>query len=738
MWEGRHAALHGRGAAVTHRAQALTAYAALQGEVNSSADKDDCGCDDDGGRLTTPAGEAFRLSSSRNVERPWLPSMRRRSSAVPVMSRPPSLTAGAAATSVTARSHSPAVWVFEEDTEDKGAEENHIDEAYESLGVHADNFDSELYHAQRVVVQRRPALDDGNSDDAGNVVAPSPRALCNRFRFFSPPVAAGVGGKSSRPARPYRVPFATALSPEEASDPRLQTSSTNSREENSSTLKGSSSQAIKAKVKPGSLSSSRPHSNGRSCDAAHARPCTTDSHNDKGKREAPMSCSVRSGTALSPQSRTASPRSSASSPPSSSASCSSAASGSMPPPLCSIKATRMAEVGDASSPSESTDYQDTSFVVGLGPLMVVHLDVLPELAGAPLTPPRESAAAGEVGSTAAAASPSPLLSHSHLAFLDPCWGALLLQQETDTHEREVAALHARLEIADQQLRVTEQQVMAAAEARAAELVQGYKADERKRRAQFQATLDALREENRELTTKLEAAARAPAIGALTAVTSPLWTSSGCAAAAARETAATATSGSLAVSAAAVSQPEMTRQLQSIEAYWRDRLRTAERHWEDEMSRQTRQRREALDQVEELVRTVEQLQEELRYTRRQAARLREENTRLCGVAKAASAGGAATLALSVSPAATPLPEEVSRLRQALREHQHKEAALLAQVESYGEEATRVRLRCEAALQKAEQELEAERRRSTEMVKLYGSQLESLHQQLREGRPRSLAY
>ncbi|KAG5503628.1 hypothetical protein JIQ42_05850 [Leishmania sp. Namibia] len=737
MSEGRHAALHGSGAAVTHRAQALTASAALQGEVDSSADKDDCGYDDDGGRLTTPAGEAFRLSSSSNVEGPWLPSMRRRSSAVPVMSRLPSLSAVATATSVTARSHSPAVWVFEEATEDKGAEEIHMDESYGSLGVHAENLDIELYHAQRVVMQRRPALDDGDSDDVGNVQAPSPRVLGNRFRFFSPPVAAGVDGKSSRPARPYRIPFATALSPEEASDPRLQTSSTNSREENSSTLKGSSSQAIKAKVKPGSLSS-RPRSNDRSCDAAHARPCTTDSHNDKRKKEAPMSCSVRSGTALSPQSRTASPRSSASSPPSSSASCSSAASGSMPPPLCSIKATRMAEVGHASSPSGSTDYPDTSFVAGLGPLMVVHLDVLPELAGAPPTPPREGAAAGEVGSTAVAASPSPSLSHSHPAFLDPCWGALVLQQETDTHEREVAALHARLENADQQLRVTEQQVIAAAEARAAELVQGYKADERKRRAQFQATLDALREENRELTTKLEAAARAPAIGALTAATSPLWTSSGCAAAAARETAATATSGSLAVSAAAVSQPEMTRQLQSIEAYWRDRLRTAERHWEDEMSRQTRQRREALDQVEELVRTVEQLQEELRYTRRQASRLREENTRLCCVAKAASAGGAATLALSVSPAATPLPEEVSRLRQALREHQHKEAALLAQVESYGEEATRVRLRYEAALQKAEQELEAERRRSTEMVKLYGSQLESLHQQLREGRPRSLAY
>nr|CCM14450.1 hypothetical protein, conserved [Leishmania guyanensis] len=313
--------------------------------------------------------------------------------------------------------------------------------------------------------------------------------------------------------------------------------------------------------------------------------------------------------------------------------------------------------------------------------------------------------------------------------LDPYWTALVAQQELNTHEREVAALHARLENADQQVRIMGQQVMAAAEARAAELVEGYKADERKRRAQFQATLDALREENRELTAKLEAAARAPVMGILRATTSPQWAPSGDAAVEARERVAGATSDLLVASATAVSPAEVTRQLQSIEAYWRDRLRTAERHWEDEMSRQTRQRREALDQVEELVRTVEQLQEEVRYTRRQAACLREENTRLCCAAKAVSADGVSTLVLPVPPVTTPSPEEVLRLRQALKEHQHKEAALLVQVESYSEEATRVRLRYEAALERAEQELAAERRRSTEMVKLYGSQLESLHHQLR---------
>lgn len=184
---------------------------------------------------------------------------------------------------------------------------------------------------------------------------------------------------------------------------------------------------------------------------------------------------------------------------------------------------------------------------------------------------------------------------------------------------------------------------------------------------------------------------------------------------------------------------MARQVQAVETYWRDRLRNAERHWEDEMARQSRQRREALDQVDELVRTVEQSQEELRYTRRQAARLREENGRLTSAAAVATA--TATYAGRVHsgqrPSASVSDEEVSALRQAVREHEHREAALLAQVESYGEEATQVRLRYEAALDTARQEVAAERRRSTEMVKLYGSQLESLHHQLREAKMNGVA-
>nr|CAJ2470874.1 unnamed protein product [Leishmania braziliensis] len=680
------------------------------------------------------AGETFRLSSSSCVEEPWLSSLQQRCVTAPTTSRPSALTVLATATSAsatTARSHSPAVWVFKEDHDDD-TQGSCMDESHENIGMQSGCLGNDPNHSQQAVLQRRWSLGNGNSYDMGTVQSPSSRVLSNRLRLFSPTAVGAESGKNSASACQYRGPLATAVQPDEASDTWSQTSLVNSCKEGSGAPMGSSSLVIKAKAVPTPLPSSRLHSNDYRRDATHARPTPTNSRHNKEETVAPASYSETRGAERSPQSRTASPRSSVSSllpSASSSPAVPGPPSPPPPPPLRSIKVIPTAEVRHTSSPRGSTDYLDEAFWAGLGPLMVVHLDALPDLAGAQPNPSREVVSREEATSAADATLSSSLPSRSHSMHLDPYWTALVAQQELNTHEREVAALHARLENADQQVRIMGQQVMAAAEARAAELVEGYKADERKRRAQFQATLDALREENRELTAKLEAAARAPAMGILRATTSPQWASSGDAAVEARERVAGATSDLLVASATAVSPAEVTRQLQSIEAYWRDRLRTAERHWEDEMSRQTRQRREALDQVEELVRTVEQLQEEVRYTRRQAACLREENTRLCCAAKAVSADGVSALVLPVPPVTTPSPEEVLRLRQALKEHQHKEAALLVQVESYSEEATRVRLRYEAALERAEQELAAERRRSTEMVKLYGSQLESLHHQLR---------
>lgn len=444
--------------------------------------------------------------------------------------------------------------------------------------------------------------------------------------------------------------------------------------------------------------------------------------------------------------------------------------------------------GDASSSASSLSFSSTqdavlppyasSFTVdGVGPLMIVHLDVLPELRhldGSASTARHvgqlttasnrqhghaEGTLADRAGRSVAAendtlvlrpdaalaaltsgGTPHPLAATSierDAAGDAAAIHALLAHEAQEAHTREVAALYVKLEVAEQRARIAEQQVSDAAEVRAAALVQAYKAEERKRRAQFQASLDVLRDENRDLTAKLEAAARAPAMGLHPSSSSTATATSLLPCGPAGTTAALRENATLA--AVVTSEADVARQVQSVEAYWRDRLRNAERHWEDEMARQARQRREALDQVEELVRTVEQTQEELRYTRRQAARLREENTRLSSssAASASAARGLSTSGQLLAASSAVSADEVARLRQALKEHEHREAALLAQVESYGEEATQVRLRCEAAMEKAQQDVVAERRRSTELVKLYGSQLEALHQQLRESKKAAAA-
>ncbi|KAK7198559.1 hypothetical protein NESM_000817900 [Novymonas esmeraldas] len=686
MWEGRQTgAGWGESAAVTHRSRTAAAAPAAASAAATASWAD--GTEDDREELAALTNGVHRV--------PRFLSEPHRGVGAAAWSRPPTLRRALAATtstsSATARSHSPAVWVFHDDPDDDGnddGEEYRTAEDYASAGHYAGDRGRDAPVSQPTALQRRGwataaedgDVDDGDVDDGGAVQAPSPRVLDNRLRLVSSPATAaadggGGGGASGRSARLASRPAAVAQRGE--ARPAAHHARSNGV--------GDTDTKEAAAV----LSSSVP----RQAEARRRRGADTGQPADDAVR------SLASHTASPPPSTL-------SSSPTSPASSSAAVPAALSPPRLRAAAT---VASPAPSPLPGgVEHVGGSLCSGLGPLLVVHLDYVPS-----------DDAAGVTDAATAPPTTSSSSSPVHPVHLDPYWGAVMAQQAADTHEREVAALHARLEGAEQRVRVAEQQVLATAELRAAELTSGYKAEERKRRAQFQATLDALREENRDLSAKLEAAARAPAMGVLAA---PALFS-------AASTEATAAGGLVAGGGGgAVSQVEVTRQLQSIEAYWRDRLRTAERHWEDEMARQTRQRREALDQVEELVRTLEQSQEELRYTRRQAARLREENARLCS---------AAALAPSPSTGPTATTEEVARLRQAVKEREHKEAALMAQVESYAEEATAVRLRSEAALERAEHELAAERRRSAEMVKLYGSQLESLHHQLHDAKARGAA-
>ncbi|KPA78524.1 hypothetical protein ABB37_06130 [Leptomonas pyrrhocoris] len=547
---------------------------------------------------------------------------------------------------------------------------------------------------------------------ASTAQAPSPRVLDNRLHSFVLPRSLSRDSKMSLSSRSAEATASAAASipshaarvsapPAETTEDELSTSTASSSRQRHPAPSAAAAVATRARRTPQQVASASTH---RAASAAQHRT-------QEVQDESPGSTQ----------------RTSSRSPSSASSASSSALSAAAKKTVLSPSSFKQ---------SLRTSHPVSLDVDGLGPLMVVHLDVLPALgharAASTTTPAGQHYSDLQSSAVGVAADMSPstaLVVHPDATAAESSVDdrgeptaavkALVVQEADGAHSREVAALYAKLEVAEQRARIAEQQVSAAAELRAGELLQSYKADERQRRAHFQTSLDTLREENRELTAQLEAAARAPAMG--------LRPSTSAAASVLPYAPLTAKRGEEAGSLALASGVDVVHQVQSVEAYWRERLRNAERHWEDEMTQQARQRREALDQVDELVRTVEQTQEELRYTRRQAARLREENVRL---ANAASPGG-----LSASgqlPSAAVSAEAVARLRQALKEHEHREAALLAQVESYGEEATQVRLRYEAALEKARQDVDAERRRSTEMVKLYGSQLESLHHQLRESK------
>lgn len=826
-------------AAVTHRvlrptAPSITAsatdapYGAAEGEEDDMLEEEEEELLDayqDGAYTQGPAAE-LRLWSGAVLQQ-------RGPGWTPEPSRPPPLTAVPSATAMmtttataaTARSHSPAVWVFQDDVDPAaggglggdgagGMESSNFNNNSLSLRRFSGSVYSDPNQSQRTVqLQHRLTAEAGSADDVSATQAPSPRVLDNRVCAFSRGSSASAlgsmdsgdaergavsasradtrhytGGTDADAAntaayasggtrRFYHVPAAAALhgrrrasgaqgvqddghndegagaDEEEEMDLALHAGSLQGRTAGGAA--GAAAAALAANKVPALPSAShsvpgRPRGRAlqRSAQpaqpmAAHASLAGPAAHPRVPLRPLPEQQQQQQRRRSSASSATRSTLSLLGSP-------SLDASTAADEPHVALRSTPQPQTHDphtgtgmdaeedaissASSEVLSSDDVEELYLPGLGPLLLLaSVDT-------------RATAAAQTGEETPASSNLATLGSS----LEPYRVAgAMLQREMDAHARERTALHARLEAAEQRVRLTEQQVGVVAEARAAELVQGYRADERKRRAQFQATLDTLREENRDLTARLEAAARAPAMGvAATAPSRSLWPASAGEgdAAGPRAHLSEGPAGGVASSGGAgalVSTSELSRQVQSVEAYWRDRLRTAERHWEDEMERQCRQRREALDQVEELVRTVEQTQEELRYTRRQAARLREENTRLCAAAAAAGSDSHTAMAVAAQPGAQTGgsgalgPAEAQKLRQALREHQHREAALLAQVESYGEEATRVRLRSEAALEKAEQELAAERRRSTEMVKLYGSQLESLHRQLREAKARSTA-
>lgn len=271
-------------------------------------------------------------------------------------------------------------------------------------------------------------------------------------------------------------------------------------------------------------------------------------------------------------------------------------------------------------------------------------------------------------------------------------GGVLSPLEVASHRNELRTLEAKLAATEAQVAIVRREGEALAEQRAKEAAETHREEERRRRQQFQDALDRLREENADLTTQLELAQRGAGLG----------------------------NGARGGQPPAVVEAEWTRRLHEVEGYWRERLRTAERHWEDEVEAQSREKRATASQVRDLTRALEQVQETLRHTASENQRYAAENERLREQLDTGADGESLRA----------LREESSRLRGALHEHECREEALLAQLDSYGAESARMQLEHEEQLQYTRQQLAQERARNSELVRLYGSQVQSLHAQLQD--------
>lgn len=257
--------------------------------------------------------------------------------------------------------------------------------------------------------------------------------------------------------------------------------------------------------------------------------------------------------------------------------------------------------------------------------------------------------------------------------------------EAQSYENEVRSLSAQLEAAEARCHRAEEATNRTAQKLADEMVQQYKEEERRRRQQLQGVLNTLREENTDLTAKLEAAKWTRGVG----------------------------EGIMSSATGTASSVAAGTKLRDVEHYWRERLRTAEQNWEAEVQSQAHQLQDLNRVLQEVTRTSQELQESLRHARSEKVSLEGEMARL--------------------QQELLLQEHHSSgidgpLRAQLRDYERRHEALMAQVEAYGEENTRMQVNYEHDLQQTRRELERERVHSAELVQLYSNQIQSLHEQL----------
>ncbi|KAH9589012.1 hypothetical protein LSM04_000235 [Trypanosoma melophagium] len=273
-----------------------------------------------------------------------------------------------------------------------------------------------------------------------------------------------------------------------------------------------------------------------------------------------------------------------------------------------------------------------------------------------------------------------------------------------SYQREVDGLRTKLRQMEGMLVQTQQHTEEEILKRLKNLEENWREEERSRRQRFQEALLNLRRENEELSSRVQNM---------------------------EETACL-----VATQERDKIQKEWSARFSDNDNQWKERYRVAQERWEECVENHMRGEQDALQQVQELAHTVEELEAALRTITCEKEWAEKERDALLSQSKVHKSDFREEEKGKMdSGVKMVLEAEILKLRSALRDAESREKALMTQLEVCGTESAAQELTLERQLQETRQELEAERRRGSDLVVLYSSQVESLHQQLNDAMKRN---
>ncbi|RNF05488.1 hypothetical protein TraAM80_04528 [Trypanosoma rangeli] len=282
--------------------------------------------------------------------------------------------------------------------------------------------------------------------------------------------------------------------------------------------------------------------------------------------------------------------------------------------------------------------------------------------------------------------------------------ASLSEVEKMSHQSEVESLRIQLERSNERVEAVKSKAEQNFLERVRQVEETHREEERCRRQQFQEALSGLRAENEELMRRVKS----------------MEDNAGCTAVREREK----------------MQSEWSSRFLENEDQWKQRLSVAQKQWGDCVDEQVREKHEALRQVQELAHVVTELEIALQRVTREKCWAEQQYDTLLSSQHQGNSPSVCVKGEKKDAGVQHAHEgEVSALRRALKEAEGREAALMVQLEACGKEAAVQEDKFERRLYQVREELENERRRGSDIVKLYSGQVESLHQQLNDALRRS---